>query len=402
MSAIFKDELHEQLGTWPLAYIPYGGADYGEVEAIARTIGDGDDSLFYDAWSAAADRMMVDGRQAETQGHWTSARECFLRAACFYGKSFHPLFGQPVDPRVRSGSQKQIAAFERALALSEPAIVRQHIPFEGTSLLAYVIPAQGCANEVRPLLIFNNGYDGTITDLFFASAVAASRRGYHSLIFDGPGQGTTLIDHSITLRPDWENVISSVVDFAQTLSNVDPLKIVLCGWSLGGYLAPRAATGERRLAACVADPALASVADGFRTYVMKLGATSEQVANLGDLPTELVERLTHIMANDRKLTWSIAKRGYWVNGTGTLRDYLASVEHYTMDRRIGDIRCPTLFTMAEHDTLAAGTQNFFDALRCPKTLIRFRSNQGAGEHCEMRNRSLVNRRVLDWIDEVLA
>ncbi|MBB3001817.1 alpha/beta hydrolase family protein [Paraburkholderia tropica] len=402
MSAIFKDELHEQLGTWPLAYIPYGGADYGEVEAIARTIGDGDDALFYDAWSAAADRMMVDGRQAETQGHRASARECFLRAACFYGKSFHPLFGQPVDPRVRLGSQKQIAAFERALALSEPAIVRQHIPFEGTSLLAYVIPAQGCANEVRPLLIFNNGYDGTITDLFFASAVAASRRGYHSLIFDGPGQGTTLIDHGITLRPDWENVISSVMDFALTLSNVDPLKIVLCGWSLGGYLAPRAASGERRLAACVADPALASVADGFRTYVMKLGATPDEAASLGDLPEALMERLTHIVANDRKLTWSIAKRGYWVNGAGALRDYLASVEHYTMDGRIGDIHCPTLFTMAEHDTLAAGTQNFFDALRCPKTLIRFSSNQGAGEHCEMRNRSLVNRRVLDWIDEVLA
>jgi alpha-beta hydrolase superfamily lysophospholipase len=402
MTAIFRDELHEQLGTWPLAYIPYGGADYGEVEAIARAIGDGDDTLFYNAWSAAADRMMDDGRQAEINGHQASARESFLRAACFYGKSFHPLFGQPCDPRVSAGSQKQIAAFERALALSEPAITRQHIQFEGISLLAYVIPAQGRASEVRPLLIFNNGYDGTITDLFFASAVAASRRGYHSLIFDGPGQGTTLIDHGITLRPDWENVIGAVVDFAQTLSNVDPLRIALCGWSLGGYLAPRAASGERRLAACVADPALPSVADGFRAFVIELGATRDEAANLGEMPEALMERLANIVANDRKLTWSVAKRGYWVNGTATLRDYLTSVEQYTMEGRIEDIHCPTLFTLAEHDTLAAGTQSFFDALRCPKTLIRFSSIQGAGEHCEMRNRSLVNRRVLDWIDEVLV
>lgn len=402
MSAIFRDELHEQLGTWPLGYIPYGGADYGEVEAIAHAIGDGDDSLFYDAWSAAADRMMVDGRQAETKGHLASARESFLRAACFYGKSFHPLFGQPIDPRVTAGSRRQIAAFERALALYEPAITRQHIRFEGTSLLAYVVPAQNRASEVRPLLIFNNGYDGTITDLFFASAVAASRRGYHSLIFDGPGQGTTLIDHGLTLRPDWENVIRSVVDFAQTLSIVDPLKIALCGWSLGGYLAPRAASGERRIAACVADPALPSVADGFRTYVMKLGATRDEAANLDEMPEALMERLAKIVATDRKLNWSVAKRGYWVNGAATLRDYLASVELYTMDGRIGDIHCPTLFTLAEDDTLAAGTQRFFDELRCPKTLIRFSSDQGAGEHCEMRNRSLVNRRVLDWMDEVLT
>ena len=402
MVAIFKDALHEQLGTWPLGYIPYGGADYGEIEAIAQAVGDGDDTAFHDAWAAAADRMMEDGKRAEAAGHRASARESFLRAACFYGKSFHPLFGQPVDLRVIAGSQNQIAAFERGLALSDSAVAPQRIPFDGASLLAYVIPAQGRANEVRPLLIFNNGYDGTITDLFFASAVAASRRGYHALIFDGPGQGTTLIEHGIRLRPDWETVIKAVVDFAQTLPNVDPQKIALCGWSLGGYLAPRAASREHRLAACVADPALPSVADGFRAYAMKLGATRDETAHLGEMPAALMERLEKIVMHDRKLRWSVAKRGYWVNGATTLRDYLTSVEHYTMDGRIEDIRCPTLFTLAEDDTLAAGTQRFFDALRCPKTLVRFSSDEGASEHCEMRNRSLVNRRVLDWMDEVLG
>lgn len=401
MAAIFKDALHDQLGTWPLGYIPYGGADYGEVEAIAQAVGDGDDTAFHDAWTAAADRMMENAQNAESAGHRTSARECFLRAACFYGKSFHTLFGQPVDPRVIAGSRKQIAAFDHGLALSDVPIAQQRIPFENASLLTYVIPAQGRENKVRPLLIFTNGYDGTITDLFFASAVAASRRGYHALIFDGPGQGTSLIEHGMTLRPDWESVISSVVDFAQTLPIVDPQKIALCGWSLGGYLAPRAASGEHRLAACVADPALPSVADGFRAYVMKLGATQEEAAHLGEMPAALIERMEQIVANDRKLQWSVAKRGYWVNGAGTLRDYFASVERFTMDGRIEDIRCPTLFTHAEHDTLAAGAQRFFDALRCPKTLIRFSGNEGAGDHCEMRNRSLVNRRVLDWLDEVL-
>jgi hypothetical protein len=86
----------------------------------------------------------------------------------------------------------------------------------------------------------------------------------------------------------------------------------------------------------------------------------------------------------------------------TFHEYLASVEAYTMDGRIEDIQCPTLFTLAENDSLASGTQRFFDALCCPKTLIRFGSSEGAGEHCEMRNRSLVNRRVLDWMDEVLG
>lgn len=74
----------------------------------------------------------------------------------------------------------------------------------------------------RPLIILNNGYDATITDTYFASAVAASRRGYHSLLFDGPGQGAMLYEHGVPLRPDWEVVVTAVVDFALTLARVDP------------------------------------------------------------------------------------------------------------------------------------------------------------------------------------
>ncbi|CAH2602776.1 protein of unknown function [Rhodovastum atsumiense] len=59
-------------------------------------------------------------------------------------------------------------------------------------------------------------------------------------------------------------------------------------------------------------------------------------------------------------------------------------------------------TLAEDDPLAAGTQAFFDALRCPKALVRFTAAEGTGGHCEMMNRSLLNDRVLDWLDEVLA
>ena len=44
---------------------------------------------------------------------------------------------------------------------------------------AYFIPAAGNESTMRPLIVFNNGYDATITDMYFASALAASRRGYH-------------------------------------------------------------------------------------------------------------------------------------------------------------------------------------------------------------------------------
>lgn len=42
------------------------------------------------------------------------------------------------------------------------------------------------------------------------------------------------------------------VDFAVGLGGVDPDRIALLGMSMGGYLAPRAAAFEHRIAACIA------------------------------------------------------------------------------------------------------------------------------------------------------
>jgi hypothetical protein len=40
------------------------------------------------------------------------------------------------------------------------------------------------------------------------------------------------------------------------------------------------------------------------------------------------------------------------------------------------IRCPTLMTAAENDPLAIGAQTLFDALTCPKALIKFSAGRG--------------------------
>ena len=45
-----------------------------------------------------------------------------------------------------------------------------------------------------------------------------------------------------------------MVDFAISRPEVDPKAIALMGVSFGGYLAPRAASAEPRIAACIADP----------------------------------------------------------------------------------------------------------------------------------------------------
>ena len=96
------------------------------------------------------------------------------------------------------------------------------------------------------------------------------------------------------------------------------------------------------------------------------------------------------------------QRGFWANGVDDLRGLVEETRKFTLRERVDRITCPTLLTLAENDPLAAAVEDFFAALSSPKQLERFTAAEGAGEHCEMMNRSLLNRRVLDWLDDVFA
>lgn len=402
MGLLFRNNLHDEFGTLPLGYGPYGGGDFGEVRAAAAAVGDGDDDAFCDAWCAAGDRLAAQAAEDEAAGRRASARDGWLRAASFYGAAYHPIFGAPVDPRLLSAFRRQIAAFDRGLALGEPAVVPMGIPLDGLSMPAYLLRAEGRATETRPLMILTNGYDGTVTDMYFASAVAAARRGCHVLFFDGPGQGGPLYEQGVPLRPDWETVIKAVVDAALELSGIDPDRIALSGWSLGGHLAARAATAEHRLAALIFDPGLWSMLAGFAPMAAKLGIPLGAASDIALIDDDTVAKLNAVIEGNRQLRWTFVQRGYWVHGVSDLRGYLASAAQFTLEGRAGEIRCPTLLTAAGDDTRSDSAAQVMAGLTCPKTLLSFTAAEGAGDHCEMMNRSLLNRRVLDWLDATLA
>jgi len=397
MGRFFRNELHDEFGSWALGYIATGGPDIGVIEAVGAAVGDGDDAAFHAAWMAAGDRLAGEAEAAETAGHRASAGELWLAAAACYASSYHPLYGTPVDPRLTGAFRTQIAAFEKGLArLPDPARPLA-IPYAGTTLPGYFLPAHGRAGERRPLVIFTNGYDATVTEMYFALAVPAARRGYHCLIFDGPGQGGPLIEQGMPMRPDWEAVIGPVVDFALTLPEIDPHRIALSGWSLGGYLALRGASGEPRLAACVADPGLRAVLTP--EVLRRFGLSEGQIAGREPIPEAAARAF---MEASPRMHWSIVQRGFWVHGVTSLEGYLAAALQFTLEGRVGMIRCPTLLTTAENDPLSQGAQALYDELSCPKALLAFTAAEGAGDHCEMAGRSLANRRVLDWLDATLG
>lgn len=394
MGRFFAKQMHDEFGSWPLGYTATGGPDIGVVAAVGAAVGDGDDAAFHDAWMAAGDRFLAEAGQTADRAN--RCRLTLWASAC-YATSYHPLYGAPVDPRLLAAFRKQIAAFDAGLALLPHPVAPLRIPFEGTTLPGYVLPAVGHEDETRPLLICTDGYDATVTENYFACAVPAARRGFHCLFFDGPGQGEMLIEHGMPIRPDWETVIRAVVDFALTLPNVDPERIALSGWSLGGYLALRGASGEPRLAACIADPGLRAALT--REQLGHFGLDSLDGVTPGSPAEAKVEAA---LRADPRLHWAVFQRGFWVHGVTGFAGYAAAAMALTLDGRIDAIRCPTLLTTAENDMLSKGAEALFAELSCPKEFMRFTAAEGAGDHCEMGNRSLATLRMLDWLAATLA
>ncbi|MBA3324639.1 MAG: alpha/beta hydrolase [Rhodobacteraceae bacterium] len=392
----------EAFGGRALGRIVYGGADIGECRAAAATVAAGDTDAWHSSWTAVADRLAAVGDGSAAKGRAVSAREAYVRAATYYQIAYLPLYGKPVDPRLVAAFDKEVAVFHKAAALFDPAVEVLEIPFEGTTLPAYFVKVDD-SGQPRPTLVCTNGYDSNIQEMYFAHAVAATRRGYNCLLFDGPGQGGVLIKQGLTIRPNWETVVSPVIDFALTLPEIDPEKIVLNGWSFGGFLAPRAAAFEHRIAALIADPGQGDERDAI---LPRLPLTDEQKAAFPDIDPKLLDGMAQALEGpnaDPMLRWAFLQRGFWVHGVDTLCDYMKDFVRFEVLAVAPQISCPTLLTEAEGDPVGKGGAALLAALTVRrKERMFFKAAEGAGGHCEAFARTLYHQRTFDWLDETLA
>jgi 2,6-dihydroxypseudooxynicotine hydrolase len=75
-------------------------------------------------------------------------------------------------------------------------------------------------------------------------------RGLATFSVDGPGQGEA--EYDLAIRADWEFPGDAIIEHLKSLRNLDAKRIGLWGVSLGGYYAPRAASGLDAVKACIA------------------------------------------------------------------------------------------------------------------------------------------------------
>jgi dienelactone hydrolase len=387
----------------------YGAGDVGEVIETANVINARGLSFtsYVEEFLAIARRLERIADEALKAGHRVSAREASLRAAEYYNQALFFVLGTSQRGNERGVYAVMQRQWDRAAQLFDPPLERIRIPYGKSYLPGYFLTPDRSSTK-RPTVILTNGSDASNIDMWIFGGAAAIERGYNALIYEGPGQGSTLFERGIPFRPDWEKVITPIVDYLHRRRDVDTKRIALSGSSFSGELVIRAAAFEHRLAAVVSDP---GSVDTWLAWPEKLRALLSPGATHGEVNRIWTHEITpHLGADDR---FSFAKRSeiyapqflraaragkvfsdFWTFGS------LAS--RYTNADVIDRVRSPALVLGYELEKFYPGQYlQLYRALRSPKKKVLFTVAEGSEYHCSPQAPQRHNQVVFDWLDDTL-
>ncbi len=382
--------------------IALGGAVYidgnpGKVFAVTSKIKEGDSESAFQAWNAAGIESREWAESAAAKDHHVSARQAYLWAASYFSTAMRLLDGTADASRMLPTWEQHDKCWSAAAALFHPPVERVQVPYEKTTLTGWFFRVDS-SKQRRPLVILNNGADGLETSMYRLGAAGAVERGYNALVVNGPGQCDSLWVKKLYFRPDWEKVITPVVDFAVAHREVDPKRIALIGVSQGGHWVPRAVAFEHRIAAAVADPGIHDVSEAWLKNIPKpFLAQLDDPKNKPRFDAMVSAGLK--MNPKAKVALDFRMRPY---GIPSFFDQFRAIREYNLKDVASQIRCPMLITNPESEQFFPGqSKQLYDMLNCPKTIVDFTRDQGADLHCEVNAPGYRDFCIYNWLDETL-
>lgn len=380
-----------------LAVSSYEGADAGEVLVAAAKIKHGDMESYYKAFSDLAMRVDKQAQSIDAQKYPISARNAYFKASTYYRSSDFFLHGNWSDPRINNIWDQQRRTFDAALKLMS-------IPGERVTLQAkddnFSIPAIFYGSGLpgpRPTLLLCNGYDGSQEEMYHVIGQAALQRGINVISFEGPGHPTVRRDQDLGFIPEWEKVVTPVVDYALTRPEVQADGIGLLGYSFGGELVSRAAAFEHRLAAVIADDGLYDFGESlFNSFPPKL----VEIYNSGNETyfNNLLMGALQEPDTPTKFRWAI-QQGMWAFKAQTPFEWATKSKLYSVKGLTSNITAPVFVGDAENDQFFAGQAPILAKHLGDKATYRMFTNlEGSGEHCSVGGSVLANQVILDWFE----
>ena len=351
----------------------YGAVALAEIDEVCRKLESrqGEPDSWREEWCAMGRRLEQSVERAEAAGHRWSSGSFFLRAGMYWFTGER--FMYPGEDKRKVGA-KALALQQAGLERRHPNIERVEVPYEGAHLPALFCKVGG---KAAPTIVVFNGMDNCkeMSVLFCGLEFAA--RGWNTLAIDGPGQGESLRLRNLYARHDYEVPGRAAYDYVAARPEVDPSRVVVMGYSFGGYYAARIAAFEKRYRAGVAFSALHWDLAGFQREVKR----KQEI--------------------DPKATAQSTFHFRWV--MGCLDDADAAIrkaEKFSLADVAPQVAMPFLVVHGADDKVVpvASANKLFDALGTKdKHLKIFTAEDGGSAHALADNRPLAVDYIADWI-----
>ncbi|HTX32363.1 MAG TPA: hypothetical protein VMD09_13355 [Solirubrobacteraceae bacterium] len=383
-----------------LGYCHRQAAQVDEVLGTVARIVDGDSDSWLNEWMSTAGTVWAAAIQAEQHDRGQAVAH-YRRAATYYAAALLRVLNSSEPERRPDIWRRQRACWERMIDLAPGTAERLAIAYEGTTLPGFFFPATDAAvDESRPLIIINNRTGEPTSQAWVNGGAAAAARGYHWMTFDGPGFEAALVNQGLLLRPDWEAVLTPVVDAMLSRPDVDPSRIAVLGVGMGGYLAVRAICFEHRLAAAVADP---GVVDASTAWTDALSDPMRRLLKTGARTAfEREVHLTELFAPDAAACMRLRGAPFGL-ADGSWYALYQRIGRYRLAGEIEQIRTPVLVLETDPDQPWRGqSRRLYDRLPGRKCLIELAAPQDGDLAGAQSAASARETRIYEWLEQRLG
>lgn len=360
--------------------VMWDGGDLEEVKAAGPTIKTSED--WKEKLIALGDLAVSEGRTENAIGYYRMSE-------------FFMYDGDPDKKRYYIKATEMFYDFYKDIFVSGE-VERYSVPYEDIELPVMVARAKG---EEKDVILLHGGNDSYFEELFFPMLYLAEN-GFTTYLFEGPGQGGVMRVQGKHFTHEWERPVKAILDYFK-LSDV-----TICGASLGGMLAPRAAAFEKRISRVIAW----SIFPNFRDVVLSPSSPSEEKAMklAGWLIDHNFKWIINAIFNtkaktDEMIRWGL-EHGKYAYGARDAFEYAKKLEQFQIMDVADKITQDILIVGANKDHFIPYTMigPEINAMKNVNSLTfrLFTDKEDACNHCNCGNVKLTFDTFMDWIMQI--
>lgn len=383
----FADETLDFAAGWLLGYAQQGGMSPGELFYCFNQIKRESPLVWVKTFTEALHYQQAKASELEAQADPAGAAAHHMAAVVAARAILHML--NPTLPEARVVTEAMERAFQAAIGQLGVRLEPWAIPFANGYLPAYVSSDLGSA---KTLFVVIGGGDTYREDLWFFGGKAALERGYAVLMPDLPGQGSTPYQG---LHFGEATIEALGVALAAVRQRGFAGRVVLCGWSGGGYFTTKfveRSAPAPEIAAWIASTPIHDLQHVF------------EVAMPGFLRTNpsswWKQQVLHLAGQMNPVLQAALEKYQWQFGP----EGIAGIIEKFADARVNleRLNIPLLALVGESEDaeMIRQAEVVFQTLHARQpasSLVKFSPASGADAHCQINNLPLAQHTIFAWL-----